>query len=222
MARSRTIRARIVEVSTLSTSTSRPDTETEGDGEPNADGVVEMETALSRDQDMNENMPTPLPRVRRTVSIVADSPSLAAGAVGVAGGSDALDVEFDAHVIINANAADEGAVNGIVALDKNVNGNLAMGAPSGAPGVIDATPHMRTNMLTLSTRNLQRERHHHYHHPHIHGREELTLRTALATLPMHTRITPAANPTAPGAGPSSAANEARATAQQMRRRVLPR
>lgn len=52
---------------------------------------------------------------------------------------------------INTNAADDGVADGIVVLDRNVNDDLAMGAPPGAPGAIDATPRTRTNPLTLDT-----------------------------------------------------------------------
>lgn len=119
----------------------------EDDGEPDADGDVEMETTTSHDQDMDEDLPPPpsLPHGRRTVGIVADSPSPAAtGAadVGVAGTSDALDVDLDAHIIIETNAADDDVADGIVALDQNVNDDLAMGAPPGAPSAIDTTPGM--------------------------------------------------------------------------------
>ncbi|KAH8103715.1 hypothetical protein DFH11DRAFT_1884036 [Phellopilus nigrolimitatus] len=72
-------------------------------------------------------------------------------------------------------------------LDQNVNDDLAMCASPGAPGAIDATPRTRTNTLTLNTRNVTRE---HHHHGHAHGREELTPRAVLASLPMHTHAHP--------------------------------
>ena len=153
MSRSRTLRARVdAESATPSTSTSRPDTETEDDGEPDANGDVEMGTSRSRDRNMDENMPPQHghPYGRRTVGIVTDNPSPAAtAAVGAAitGTSDALDVDMDSHIIINTNAADDGVADGIVALGQNVNDDLAMGAPPGAPGAIDATPRTRTNTL---------------------------------------------------------------------------
>ncbi|OCB89318.1 hypothetical protein A7U60_g3519 [Sanghuangporus baumii] len=189
MSRSRTVRARMADESaTPSTSTSRPETETEDDGEPDADGDVEMGTSRSRDRNMDENIPPPhgRPHGRRTVGIVTDNPSPAATAAvgaGIAGTSDALDVDMDAHIIINTNAADDGVADGIVALEQNVNDDLAMGAPPGAPGAIDTTPRTRTNALTLNTRNINMQREHHHHH--VHGREELTPRAVLATLPLH-------------------------------------
>ncbi|KAH8110355.1 hypothetical protein DFH11DRAFT_1620743, partial [Phellopilus nigrolimitatus] len=39
--------------------------------------------------------------------------------VAVAGASDTVDVDLDAHIIINTNAADNGVSDGIVALDQN-------------------------------------------------------------------------------------------------------
>ena len=72
--------------------------------------------------------------------------------------------------------------DGIVALDQNVNDELAMGAPPAAPGAIDTTPRTRTNTLTLNTRNIARDGH--LNHRHLHGREELTPRAVLASLPM--------------------------------------
>ncbi|KAH8119695.1 hypothetical protein DFH11DRAFT_1566470 [Phellopilus nigrolimitatus] len=45
----------------------------------------------------------------------------------MAGASDTLDVDLDAHIIDNANPVDGGVFDGIVALDQNVNDDLAMG-----------------------------------------------------------------------------------------------
>ncbi|KAH8112518.1 hypothetical protein DFH11DRAFT_1879273 [Phellopilus nigrolimitatus] len=102
--------------------------------------------------------------------------------------SDTVDVDLDAHTIINTNAADDGVSDGIVALDQNVNDNLAMGAPPGAPAAIDAAPRTRANTVTLNTRNMTRE--HYHHHGHAHGREELTPRAVLASLPMRAHVRP--------------------------------
>ncbi|KAH8105692.1 hypothetical protein DFH11DRAFT_1833933 [Phellopilus nigrolimitatus] len=105
MSRSRTVRGRVAESATPSASTSRPDTETEEDTD------VELETSMTQDQDVVENMP-PLPSLshpRRTAV------------------SDTLDVDLDAHIIINAKPVDGGVSDGIVALDQNVNDDLAMG-----------------------------------------------------------------------------------------------
>lgn len=198
MNRTRTVRGRDINSTATSASTSRPDTETEDDGEPDADGDIEMETSNSQD----ENMPPSNNHPRRTVGVVSDLPSPAAAAAvgaGVTGASDALDVDLDAHIIINTNVADDGVADGIVALEQNVNDDLAMGAPPGAPGAIDATPRTRTNTLTLNTRNLPRD---HHHHHHIHGREELTPRAVLATLPMHHHSPTSLTDNTEGAGPS--------------------
>ena len=108
------------------------ETETENDGEPDGDDDIEMEGASAShdpDADTDENAPPP---PRRAVGIVQDSPSPAA-----AGASDALNGDVGAHIILNTTAADDGLADGIMALDQNVNDNLAMGAPSRA---IDATP----------------------------------------------------------------------------------
>ena len=185
MSRPRTVRARVdAESATPLMSTSRPDTETEDDGEPDADRDIEVGTSGSRNQSMDENMP-PLhghPHGRRAVGIVTDNLSPAATAVagaGIAGTSDALDVGMHSHIIINTDAAD----SGVVALEQDVDDDLAMGALPGAPGAINATPHTRTNILTLNTRNINLHREHRHHH--VHGREKLIPRAVLASLPLH-------------------------------------
>ncbi len=73
-------------------------------------------------------------------------------------------MDLDAHIIINTDQLGDDAVRdagglmaagveeGIVALDQNVNDDLAMGAPPGAPGAIDATPRTRNRGLTVATR----------------------------------------------------------------------
>ena len=63
-----------------------------------------------------------------------------------------------------------GVVDGIVALDQNVNDDLAMGALPSAPGAPEGTPRTRANKITV-TRDGR-------------GREELTPRPVLATLPL--------------------------------------
>ncbi|KAH8111243.1 hypothetical protein DFH11DRAFT_652205 [Phellopilus nigrolimitatus] len=111
--------------------------------------------------------PPSLSHPRLTVGIVSDSPFPAGTStigVGVSGASDTLDVVLDAHIIINTNAVDDGVSHEFMALDQNVNDDLAMGAPPGAPGAIDATPFTRTNTLPLYTRYMTRE--HHRHHGH--------------------------------------------------------
>ncbi|KAH8114021.1 hypothetical protein DFH11DRAFT_1595354, partial [Phellopilus nigrolimitatus] len=57
------------------------------------------------------------------------------------------DVDLDARIIINTDAADDGVSDGFVALDQNVNDDLAMDAPPGAAGAFDATPRTRANIL---------------------------------------------------------------------------
>ena len=163
MSLSRTVRAReAAESATLSASTCSPDTETEDDGvigDPVADGDVEIELT-SHDHDTDKNMPPrppTHPHACRTVGIVADSPlpaTTAAVGVGVAGASDALDVDVDAHIIINTTVGDDGVAEGIVALGQNVSDDLTMGAPPGTLGAIDATPRMRTNNFTLNTSDI--------------------------------------------------------------------
>lgn len=106
-----------------STDNSRPDTETEDDGD------VDM------DRDQNDTSPerhaqnTPH---RRAVGIVSDSPPPTAGAAS-------LEVNADAHIIINNGPQDGlnevGVEDGIVSLEPN--DDFAMGAPPGAPGAID-------------------------------------------------------------------------------------
>ncbi|KAL5496043.1 hypothetical protein ACEPAH_3136 [Sanghuangporus vaninii] len=71
---------------------------------------------------------------------------MATAAVGasVTRTSDALDVDMDAHVIINT--ADDGVADGIVALEQSVNDDdLATGAPPDAPGAIDTMHGTRAN-----------------------------------------------------------------------------
>ncbi|KAH8113712.1 hypothetical protein DFH11DRAFT_1600681, partial [Phellopilus nigrolimitatus] len=67
---------------------------------------------------------------------------------------------------------------GSVALDQNVNDDLAMGTPPGAPWANDAAQRTRANTLTVNTRNMTRK--HYHHHGHAHWREELTPRAVLA------------------------------------------
>jgi hypothetical protein len=83
--------------------------------------------------------PPPHPRVRRAVGIVTDSPLPTRGG----GTSDSLDADLDPHInTANGEETMGGVEEGIVALDQNVNNDLATGAPSGALGAIDTTPRM--------------------------------------------------------------------------------
>ncbi|KAH8104375.1 hypothetical protein DFH11DRAFT_1648104 [Phellopilus nigrolimitatus] len=76
------------------------------------------------------------------------TPGAGAAGVAVAGASDTLDVDLDAHIIINTSAVDDGVSDGTVAFEQNVNDDLALGAPPGAPGAIDATSRTCANTLT--------------------------------------------------------------------------
>ena len=116
-------------------------------------------------------------------------------------------MNLDAHIIINAAAADEvgGAVgvvgvggtgmgvggmggmggvdNGIVTLDQNVNDDSAMRVPPGAPGPIEGTPRVRAGTFGLGMRD--KHGHEHHGHPRARGREELTPRAVFASPPLH-------------------------------------
>ncbi|KAL5480720.1 hypothetical protein ACEPAI_9660 [Sanghuangporus weigelae] len=99
--------------STLSTSTSQLDSETGDD---------------------DENM-TPShghTHGQRTVGFVSSSTTTA----GVAGTSKTLDAGMDAHVVINTNDADDGATDGVVALEQNADVDLVIGGPPGRPGAL--------------------------------------------------------------------------------------
>ena len=52
-------------------------------------------------------------------------------------------LDYRSNIILNITEANNGVDDGIVTLDQNVNDDLAMGAPPGAPGAIDATPRTR-------------------------------------------------------------------------------
>lgn len=113
---------------TPSTDTSRPETETEDDGD------VDMDRSRTHVDDAS---PSPEPRTallsmqqrtRRAVGIVSDAPPAAP-----------LQVNTDAHIIINdaqvVGGDGVGVEDGIVSLEPN--DDFAMGAPPGAPGAID-------------------------------------------------------------------------------------
>ncbi|KAI9507871.1 hypothetical protein F5148DRAFT_1201335 [Russula earlei] len=120
---------------TISASTSRgasrPETETEDDG----DGDLDMDTA----QDTTDNSPErpqTSPLARRAVAIVSDIRT-------DAGAGPSLELNSDAHIIINSEAdvQGDGVEDGIVALEPN--DDFAMGAPPGAPGAIETTMTLR-------------------------------------------------------------------------------
>lgn len=198
ISRHRTIRGGRLETSTPSTSTSRPETETEDDGEHEGDGDVEMS------QEGGENIPAPTARTRphlnaqththardhphrRAVGIVEDSPlpTVEAGQP-----SDSIETDIDAHIIINAVVVDDavmGVEDGIVSLDQNVNDDMAMGAPPGAPGAMDDTPRTRTANMNLNL-NVPTDRRGPTGGPvGVGTREDLTPRAVLASLPIHTQ-----------------------------------
>jgi hypothetical protein len=83
--------------------------------------------------------------MRRAVGIVDDLP-LPTTEAGQQASDSIVDIDMDTRIIINAALVDDGGMgveDGIVSLDQNVNDDLAMGAPPGAPGVIDDTPRTR-------------------------------------------------------------------------------
>ena len=128
---------------------------------------------------MDENilLPHGHPHGHHTIGIVTNNLSPAATAVVGARNariSDVLDISMHSHIIINTNTAD----GRVVALEQDMDNNLTIGAPLGAPSAINATPHTRTNTLTLNTQNinLQCKYHHHY------GRE---VHVVLISSPLH-------------------------------------
>jgi hypothetical protein len=111
--------------------TSRPETETEDDG----DGDLDMDPS----QEVTDNSPErpqTSPLARRAVAIVSDvTPDAGAG--------QSLELNSDAHIIINSDVdvQGDGVEDGIVALEPN--DDFAMGAPPGAPGAIETTMTLR-------------------------------------------------------------------------------
>jgi hypothetical protein len=125
----RTLRARDRQ-GTISASTSRPETETEDDG----DGDLDMDSAQEGADERTQTSPL----ARRAVGIVTDVTTDAAGP-----GGQSLELNSDAHIIINSEAdvQGDGVEDGIVALAPN--DDFAMGAPPGAPGAIETTMTLR-------------------------------------------------------------------------------
>lgn len=224
-----------------STSRPDTETEDDGDPDGDIDGYGDGDgdVEMSHEQDdTDENLPPPTRaphHVRRTgsVGMAVDSPSPTAGPVAV-GGSDSVDV--DAHIIINTDpmdgvpmghmghiggigvggvgvgADDGGLVAATLDLEQGVlNDDLAMGAPPGAPGAIEATPTLRG-----------RTHHHGHHHGHtgragggpmLPLRDEMTPRAPLAPLPMP--LTMPSIPTTPT--PFTRAEQAQLQAQTQAR-----
>ena len=111
--------------------TSRPETETEDDG----DGDLDMDSAQEGADDSLER-PQTSPLARRAVAIVSDVTT-------ETGNGQSLELNSDAHIIINSEAdvQGDGVEDGIVALAPN--DDFAMGAPPGAPGAIETTMTLR-------------------------------------------------------------------------------
>ena len=120
---------------TISASTSRgtscPETETEDDG----DGDLDMDPT----QEATDNSPEQLqtsPLARCAVAIVSDvTPDAGAG--------QSLELNSDAHIIINSDVdvQGDGVEDDIIALEQN--DDFAMGVPPGAPGAIKTTMMLR-------------------------------------------------------------------------------
>lgn len=120
---------------TISASTSRgasrPETETEDDG----DGDLDMDPSQEA-TDNSPERPQTSPLARRAVAIVSDIRT-------DTGAGQSLELNSDAHIIINSDAdvQGDGVEDGIVALEPN--DDFAMGAPPGAPGAIETTMTLR-------------------------------------------------------------------------------
>ncbi|KAG6332967.1 hypothetical protein ID866_6120 [Astraeus odoratus] len=142
-----------------STDNSRPETETEDDG----DADVDMDRSHDTDDASSTTHP-PIPRApraasrsmtqrpRRTVGILSDAPATAP-----------LDVNADAHIIINHGQGGvvDGDSVGVVSVEDGIvslepNDDFAMGAPPGAPGAMDETQNLHgvdPPVLERRTRN---------------------------------------------------------------------
>ena len=126
---------------TISASTSRgasrPETETEDDG----DGDLDMDPAQET-TDNSPERPQTSPLTRRAVAIVSDIRT-------ETGAGQSLELNSDAHIIINSEAdvQGDGVEDGIVSLEPN--DDFAMGAPPGAPGAIETTMTLRPTDTTV-------------------------------------------------------------------------
>lgn len=125
-----------VSVST-SRGVSRPETETEDDGDVELDNDPAQETT-----DNSPERPQTSPLTRRAVAIVSDIRA-------EVGAGQSLELNSDAHIIINSEAdvQGDGVDDGIVALEQN--DDFAMGAPPGAPGAIETTMTLRPTDNTV-------------------------------------------------------------------------
>jgi len=126
---------------TISASTSRgasrPETETEDDG----DGDLDMDP-VQEATDNSPERPQTSPLTRRAVAIVSDIRT-------DTGAGPSLELNSDAHIIINSEAdvQGDGVEDGFVALEPN--DDFAMGAPPGAPGAIETTMTLRPTDTTV-------------------------------------------------------------------------
>src|SRR6267142_2013211 len=86
--------------------------------------------------DNSPERPQTSPLARRAVAIVSDIRA-------ETGAGQSLELNSDAHIIINSEAdvQGDGVDDGIVALEPN--DDFAMGAPPGAPGAIETTMTLR-------------------------------------------------------------------------------
>ncbi|KIK25045.1 hypothetical protein PISMIDRAFT_362016 [Pisolithus microcarpus 441] len=142
-----------------STDNSRPETETEDDG----DVDVDMDQSHDTD-DAASATHIPVPRTHRAIArTVTQRPRRAVGIISEEPAAAPLEVNTDAHIIINhgqgtvvdgESVGVVGVEDGIVSLEPN--DDFAMGAPPGAPGAMDETrnlPEVEPTALERRTRN---------------------------------------------------------------------
>ncbi|KAF9230393.1 hypothetical protein BU15DRAFT_91118 [Melanogaster broomeanus] len=135
-------RARMTISPDESTDNSRPETETEDDG----DADVDMDHSHDTDDGATSSHATLTRAPRPATRSMTQRPRRAVGIVADATGTTPLEVNADAHIIINhgqGGVVDRegvgvvGVEDGIVSLEPN--DDFAMGAPPGAPGAMDET-----------------------------------------------------------------------------------
>lgn len=123
-----------------STDNSRPETETEDDGD------VDMDQSHD-----TTSIPPPIPRPPRVPTrSITQRPRRTVGIISEAPVAPPMEVNADAHIIINHDQG--GVVNGdgvsVVGVEEGIvslepNDDFAMGAPPGAPGAMDETRNLR-------------------------------------------------------------------------------